>query len=99
VLAARDDREELGKILTTFDNEHGLGTDDQATLAVLRAIAGDDAAGLGAAICRTDDLYGGLRIELGVLAARRGALDDDRRQQLIELARDDLLWSARIGEL
>jgi eukaryotic-like serine/threonine-protein kinase len=99
VLAARDDRNALQEILASFDSELELGADDQATLAVLRTLAADDSDGLRAAICRTDDLYAGLRIELGVLAARRGALDDDRRKRLIELAREDLLWSARISEL
>jgi eukaryotic-like serine/threonine-protein kinase len=99
VLAARDDRAELQEILGTFDGEQDLGSDEQATLAVLRALAANDNAELAAAICRSDDLYAGLRIELGVLAARRGVLDEERRNRLIELARNDLLWSARIGEL
>jgi hypothetical protein len=99
VLAARDERPELAEILVTFAEESDLGEDDQAVLGVLQAVAAADKAGLAAAIRGTETVFAQLRLELGVLAARAGALDPDQRSRLIELARADSLWSARAGEL
>ena len=99
VLAARDELAELREVLATFAEEADLGDDDQATLAVLHAVAAADPAALGATIRGTDSLYAGLRFELAILAARAGVLDEDRRAALIELAREDPLWSARVAEL
>jgi hypothetical protein len=99
VLAARGDRTELDDMLAAFAAEADLGDDDRAVVAVLRALAAGDRPGLAAAIGGTDQLYTGLRLELGVLAARAGGLDPDQRVALLELARADSLWSARVGEL
>jgi eukaryotic-like serine/threonine-protein kinase len=99
VLAARGDVSELAELLSTFSGEDDLGEDEQVALAILRAVAAGDRAALAAAFGRADVVFAQMRLELGVLASRAGALDDARRAQLVELARGDTLWAARIGEL
>lgn len=98
VLAAAGDREELSEILATFATDQ-LGDDDKATLPVLQAIAGGDRAALEAAILGTDGVFAQMRLELGALAAKHGALPTDLRTQLVELAHTDPVWKGRIGEL
>jgi hypothetical protein len=61
-------------------------------------VAANDLAALGAAVAGIDSLFQGLRLELGLLAAKHGALPATARDTLIELAKSDPIWTARIGE-
>ena len=98
VLAAREDWDDLDDVLSTFDAEDDLGDEDLATLQLLRGVAGDNPAAIGDALPGTDTLFQQLRIELGLLAAKRGALPPTTRDTLIEIARKDPIWAARIDE-
>jgi hypothetical protein len=99
VLAARADRADLLEVLATFDGETGLGDDEQVTLAILRAVAADDRAAMAEALGGLDSVFAQMRIELGILAARLGALDEKQRGELMDLARADTLWAVRVSEL
>jgi len=98
VHAARDERAELAEVLATFDGET-LGDEDRVTLEFLRAVASDDRPTIEATLPKTTGLFLQLRLELGALAARRGALSDALRSELVALARTDPVWSARLDEL
>jgi tetratricopeptide (TPR) repeat protein len=99
VLAARGDRTELTQVLQAFADETGLADDEQVTLAILGAVAAGDPAAAASAFGNIERVFAQMRIELGILAVRLGALDADQRARLAELARADPLWAERSGEL
>jgi hypothetical protein len=99
VLAARGDRTELAQLLRTFGDETGLAEEEQVTLAILGAVAAQDPAAASNAFASIECVFAQMRLELGVLAVRLGALDAEQRARLVELARADSLWAARAGEL
>ncbi|HUS28727.1 MAG TPA: protein kinase, partial [Kofleriaceae bacterium] len=99
VFAARGELAELSEVLATFDREDDLADEERVTIAILRAIAAGDRDALAAALSGLDGVFAQMRLELASLAARQGALPPELRQGLIELAKTDPLWAARIGEL
>ena len=98
VCAARGELADLAEVLATFEREDDLGDDERATIRVLQAIASGDRDALRAAVSGLDGVFAQMRLELGVLAAQRGALPADLRQALVELAKTDPVWASRAGE-
>ncbi len=95
VLAAREELRELGEVISMIDRET-VSPSDRLVLAVLECASEErDAGDWSSAFGATRELGSDLRLELGYLVARSGALDPSTRDELRELAHQHPIWSRR----
>lgn len=96
-LATVGELDELARILTTFTSDDCLTNDELISLNFLRAIArGDHKALVDAAEHLNEVSFVQLRLELGLLAIVRGAVDEPQRRHLVQAAETDPIWKLRI---